>query len=140
MSCLADTNILLRYVQQNHEMHASASAALDSLVRRDGYDCSAERDGVLERMHSAFRWQWIGSNAELTLNFRKPLGYVFGRSAKNAAYRRRHSPINVASIAHTRVYWNVANSISTIDLKGCMLCSGVEVSRGMRTANWPLSG
>jgi predicted nucleic acid-binding protein len=33
VSCLADTNILLRYVQQNHEMHADASAALDSLVR-----------------------------------------------------------------------------------------------------------
>jgi predicted nucleic acid-binding protein len=31
--CLADTNILLRHVQQNHEMHADASAALDSLLR-----------------------------------------------------------------------------------------------------------
>ena len=34
MSCLADTNVLLRYVQQNHEMHAAALAALDFLIRR----------------------------------------------------------------------------------------------------------
>jgi hypothetical protein len=33
MSCLADTNVLLRYVQQNHNMHGVAVAALDFLVR-----------------------------------------------------------------------------------------------------------
>jgi predicted nucleic acid-binding protein len=32
MSCLADTNVLLRYVQQNHNMHGVAVAALDFLV------------------------------------------------------------------------------------------------------------
>jgi predicted nucleic acid-binding protein len=31
MSCLADTNVLLRYVQQNHDMHGVAVAALDFL-------------------------------------------------------------------------------------------------------------
>src|SRR5579862_6223647 len=34
MSCLADTNVLLRYVQQNHEMHQAAFGALDLLIRR----------------------------------------------------------------------------------------------------------
>ena len=34
MSCLADTNVLLRYVQQNHEMYEAAFGALDSLIRR----------------------------------------------------------------------------------------------------------
>ena len=33
MSCVADTNVLLRYVQQNHEMHTAAFAALDLLLR-----------------------------------------------------------------------------------------------------------
>jgi hypothetical protein len=33
MSCLADTNVLLRFVQQNHTMHGVAVAALDSLLR-----------------------------------------------------------------------------------------------------------
>ncbi len=32
MSCLADTNVLLRYVQQNHDMHGVAVAALDFLL------------------------------------------------------------------------------------------------------------
>lgn len=39
MSCLADTNFLLRYVQQNHEMHAAAFAAHgfnSSLVHEGG--------------------------------------------------------------------------------------------------------
>ena len=34
MPCLADTNILLRYAQENHEMHPAAFGALDSLIRR----------------------------------------------------------------------------------------------------------
>ena len=34
MSCLADTNVLLRFVQQNHPLHGVAVAALDSLLRR----------------------------------------------------------------------------------------------------------
>jgi predicted nucleic acid-binding protein len=33
VSCLVDTNILLRYVQLNHEMHADAAGALDLLVQ-----------------------------------------------------------------------------------------------------------
>jgi len=33
MSCLADTNVLLRFVQQNHPLHGVAVAALDSLLR-----------------------------------------------------------------------------------------------------------
>src|SRR2546422_10121016 len=33
MRCLADTNVLLRYVQQNHEMHAAAFGAIDFLLR-----------------------------------------------------------------------------------------------------------
>jgi predicted nucleic acid-binding protein len=33
MSWLTDTNILLRYVQRNHEMHRAAFAALDALIR-----------------------------------------------------------------------------------------------------------
>ena len=33
MSCLADTNVLLRYVQQDHEMHSVAVASLDFLLR-----------------------------------------------------------------------------------------------------------
>ena len=32
MSCLADTNVLLRYVQQNHDLHGVAVAALDFLL------------------------------------------------------------------------------------------------------------
>jgi predicted nucleic acid-binding protein len=33
MRCLADTNVLLRYVQQNHELHAAAFGAIDFLLR-----------------------------------------------------------------------------------------------------------
>lgn len=32
MSCLADTNVLLRYAQKNHEMHSAAADALDFLL------------------------------------------------------------------------------------------------------------